>query len=104
MTVLKTRPSTIYVKVPISGTLDGAAIDVTQDSVYLAIVSRGTDAPAAGDWYAGDWETNGATTSARLLVGPEGDLDLPAGRYDVWTKVIDSPEIPVDKAGVLVVK
>lgn len=77
---------------PVVATEDGVAVDVTADTVHMAIVAG--DAPAAGDWKVAEWETSGGDVYARLLVGPGGDLTLERGWYGMWLKVTDNPEIP----------
>jgi hypothetical protein len=40
----------------------------------------------------------------QILIGPaSGDIQLAAGTYDWTVKVVDTPEVPVRKAGVVVV-
>lgn len=51
--------------------------------------------PTVADWKAGSWVA-GTTYDARLLIGPGSDVDLEPGRYTVWFRVIDNPEIPID--------
>lgn len=97
-----------YVKVLVEASKAGAVINPTGDVVQLAFPVQGV-APATGDWKTGSWETaappNTTTTEywARCLVGPSGAVALPAGRYDIWVKITDSPEVPVQYAGVLIV-
>lgn len=91
-----------YVLVPVSLKESGLLIDPTSDTVSLAFTAEGV-APVTGDWQTGTWETDATTTpdtySARCLVGPNGDVTLAVGVYDVWVRVTDSPEVPVRKAG-----
>lgn len=48
---------------------------------------------------AGVW-----TSTYQILIGPEdGDIELAVGTYDWTVKVIDTPEVPVRKSGVVVV-
>lgn len=89
-----------YVKVAVSATEAGSAVDPTNDTVQMAFPVLGTD-PISGDWKAATWETVGTTYYARCLVGPGGTVTLAAGSYNVWVKVTDNPEAPVRRAGVL---
>ncbi len=89
-----------YVKVQVSATESGAAIDPTPDVVAMAIV---TGTPVSGDFHTATWETAGTKYYARLLVGPGAALTLTPGTYGVWVKVTDSPEVPVKRSGALVV-
>lgn len=101
------------------------ALDITTDPAMLAIVPTGTQ-PTDADWVAAEWvrdaptgplaSTNRLTTAywyakvtgtvngetdfawLRVLVGPAGTVDLPDGAgADVWSKITDSPEVPVQK-------
>lgn len=95
-----------YVRVPVTGTLNGAAINPTIDVVAMAFMA-GTPATAASpgvsDWKTGSWETAGAVHYALCLVGPGGTTTLAVGEYQVWCKVTDSPEIPVRQVGTIVI-
>ena len=99
MTIRRPVLSTEYVRVPIAARENGVEVNPTSDAVYLALTTG--DEPASGDWHVGSWETDDSTYYARLLVGPSS-LALAAGVWIVWVKVTDSPEIPVRKAGRLV--
>lgn len=94
--------STVYVKVPVTATVNGAAVDPTTDTVALAFPVSGVT-PASDDWHTGSWETSGTTHYARLLVGPNGALNLAAGSFDVWVKVTDNPEQPVNQVDTLTI-
>jgi hypothetical protein len=93
-----------YVRVPVSATLSGVATNPTTDTVQMAFPATGVD-PVAGDWKAATWEPDTSVTPnvyyARCLVGPGGTVTLAVGRWDVWLKVSDNPEIPARKAGLL---
>ena len=79
----------------------------TGDDVKFAFVgSEGlTD---AATWYNGSWETRGNPQRpkyfAMCLIGPGGTVALPIGSYNIWVKITDSPEIPVEYAGLLEVE
>lgn len=91
-----------YVRVPVSATASGSAVDPTADTVQLAFMATAS-APSSGDWKTASWETDTGTTPdtyyARCLVGSA--VTLTAGTYTVWVKVTDSPETPVKRAGLL---
>lgn len=89
-----------YVKVPVTATVNGAAYNPTSDQVQLAFVTIGDD-PAGSDWVTGSWETASGTYYARALVGPGGTVELAKGRYQIYVKITDSPEIPVLESDVL---
>lgn len=92
-----------YVRVPVSATASGSAVDPTADTVQMAFLATAA-APVSGDWKTASWETDATTTPdtyyARCLVGSV--VTLTAGTtYTVWVKVTDSPETPVKRAGLL---
>jgi hypothetical protein len=95
-----------YVRVPVFAKEAGVVVNPTTDAVVMAFKSDGTE-PVTNDWKASTWETDSTTTPAtyyaRCLVGTGGTVALTDGTYDVWVRVTDSPEIPVRKAGRLVV-
>lgn len=91
-----------YVRVAVSATASGSAVNPTGDTVQMAFID-GTATPASGDWKTASWETDTGTEPdtyyARCLVGSA--VTLTAGTYSVWVKVADSPETPVRRAGLL---
>lgn len=107
--------TTEYIRVPVGLFNAGEPIDPSSLAVLLAFPA--TDV-APVTWVTGSWEPDGpssfATTSAgvriplysaRTLVGPgSGGTPLVIGSYDIWAKILSSPEIPVRKVGVLEVR
>ncbi len=91
-----------YVRVLVSASIDGATVDPTNDAVRFAFKTGGQQ-PSSGDFLAGSWEVIGGVPYARILVGPGGTIQLAAGRYDVYLKITDNPEVPVRLAGPLTV-
>lgn len=93
--------STEYVQVSVSAKESGVAIDPTADAVSMAFLAT-TAAPASGDWHTASWDTDTATEPdtylAQCLVGP-GAVVLTAAVYEVWVKVVHSPETVVRPAG-----
>lgn len=78
--------STVYLRVPVSATVGGQPVAVTDDPVSWAFTAVGA---SPGMWYTGDWEGQ----SARILIGPGGTTNaLPPREYWVWLRVVDSPE------------
>lgn len=103
------------------------ALDITADTAQVAIVTKGT-LPSDADWHDAAWVRSAPTSKVttqnpltteyryipvsgttpdgtdtaylRVLVGPGGDVQLPAtGSVDVWVKVVDNPETVVLKVG-----
>lgn len=96
--------STIDILVPITATVLGAPYDPTGDAVSIAFLPNGVT-PASGDWHAATWQTFGGAHYAVCLVGPaNGGVVLASGTWTVWTKVTDSPEVPVMLSGYLNIK
>ena len=89
-----------YVRVPVSATDNGASVDPTDDTVNMAFLASGIE-PDVADWQTAEWETDNGTYYARCLVGPGGTIELENGKYVVWVKIIDNPEIPVRSVGTL---
>jgi hypothetical protein len=90
--------ATEFVEVPIV-----VAEDPTGSAVELAIVDVWA-APTDADWVAGDWDPASTSSpyTARVLVGPDGDLELEArGWRAVYWRVLDDPEVPVRSAGLV---
>ncbi|GIH07420.1 hypothetical protein Rhe02_54870 [Rhizocola hellebori] len=91
-----------YVKVPVRVTESGASVDPTGATVQMAFTASDVD-PVSGDWKTASWETDATTTPdtylARCLVGSA--VTLAVGTYDVWVKILASPETVVDRAGFL---
>lgn len=80
--------------------------DITGKAIQVALPVANA---APSTWYnaevLGTNNVGGVWTSTyRILIGPSGgDVTLAAGTYDWTVKVIDTPEVPVRKAGVVVV-
>lgn len=88
--------------------LDGVAFDPTSDTVKFAFVADGTDLSSSSTFYTGLWGTKvtGSTSEYRAtcLIGPGGgQVTLAPGVYNVWVKITDSPEVPVEFCGQLVI-
>lgn len=94
--------TTEYVRIPVSAKENGSVVNPTTDAVQMAFVAADA-APGNTDWKTASWETDGSTYYARCLVGPSGDATPAVGSYHVWVKLTDNPEIPVRRAGRLVI-
>ena len=97
--------STEYVPVHVRATINGVSnADPTADAAQMAFIPPGSN-PSSGDWRTASWTTIPATPEplyiAQCLVGPAGTITLTAGTYQVWVKITDSPEIPVEPTGLL---
>lgn len=86
------RDSTEYVSIPIT-----APVDIDSDVVEVAFVHGQNNVPA--DWFAAT-VTDGV---AKVLVGPDGVIELTPQTWYVVVRVTDSPEVPVVNAGALIV-
>jgi len=87
-------PGTIeYLKYPVSADRGDTAIEPSDYPVYFAFPDPDV-APVEADWQPGDWEADGDTDLARILVGPDGGVVVPDGWHDVWLRIVDAPEHP----------
>lgn len=94
--------STRYIRCAVSATDNGELIDPTDESVDFAFVDAG-DTPVTADWVSGSWETTSEEYLARCLVGDGGAIELAAGTYDVWVRVILLPETIAEPVGELTI-
>jgi len=104
MAVTLSSLSTEYIRAEVSATEAGEPVDPTGGAVEFAFKDTDVE-PAGGDWKTGEWETDPAVSPvyyARILIGPSGET-LADGKYNVWLKIANSPEIPVRKIGVLTI-
>lgn len=106
MTVRRSVLSDEYVRVSVRALEGGELIDVTGDTVEIAIVLAGTD-PADDDWSAGTWETPAASPTAYYARALQSDVmgaDPPyePGRYKVWSRVADNPEVAAEPVYTLI--
>jgi hypothetical protein len=97
--------STQYVFIPVTATKSGIPYNPTGDAVQFAFMPGATKVPQVSDWVAGSWDTNTSSVlfpySAKCLVGPAGIINPGIGRYYMYLKITDNPEIPVLIAGLL---
>lgn len=84
-----------YVPVPVTFRSEGVFVDPTDDVVEMAFVPFDVAEPSSSDWNTASWETAAGVYLARCLVGPAGAVQLDAGRYRIFIRVSDNPEIPV---------
>ncbi|MET7975743.1 hypothetical protein ABZW44_22410 [Streptomyces mirabilis] len=71
--------STEYLHVPVTAP---AGVDLTGAPVRIAVVAHRVN-PADSEWQTAAWDSG----SARILIGPGGDLELAPGDYRVWVNV-----------------
>jgi hypothetical protein len=95
-----------YVGIPVKAvTLTGSAYNPTADVVQMAFMPTATQQPQLSDWQAAVWASVPGNLifpyAAFCLVGPGGTVNPGVGRYVVYLKVTDNPEIPVDVIGYL---
>lgn len=101
MDVNMSHLSTEYVQVPVSIIASGTPVDPTADTVQFAFVTRRD--PQVSDWVNGTWDTAPGGYLAQCLVGPNGDVSLALGTYQIWLKIVDTPEVPVRQVGLLAI-
>jgi hypothetical protein len=97
--------STQYVFIPVTATKSGIPYNPTGDPVVFAFAATATHVPQISDWVAGSWDVNTSSVlfpySAKCLVGPAGIINPGIGRYYMYIKITDNPEIPVLLGGLL---
>lgn len=79
---------------------DGAVVDPTSFPVQMAFMTNGST-PGALDWNAATWVTSGTNYYARILIGPDGGLNLLETDYWVYVRVDAGVEYPYMLAGKL---
>jgi len=77
----------------------------TNDKVEFSFTDKGGPVDDTS-WHGGSWETHHGSSNhpkyfAKCLVGPNGTVELDVGSYEIWVKITDDPEIPVEYAGIL---
>ena len=93
--VLDTR----YLAYPVEFVVGGTIQNPSADPVAFAFMPSPPDAnPGVSDWHTGSWiTTTSGTYAAQILLGPGvGGLALAAGVYNVWIRITDNPEVPVE--------
>lgn len=96
-TLVLSSLTTEYLHIPVTGD-----VDLDAQVVAIAVIPVGQEEPADDEWHEAAWVgAVGTTRSARVLIGPEEDLELANGTYTAWVKVTDTPEIPVRKSGLI---
>lgn len=58
--------------------------------------------PSTPDWHTGEWFVSATKLIARVLIGP-GVIPLAPDTYQVWVRVTDNPERPVQRAGAITI-
>jgi hypothetical protein len=101
VTLTQLAESTEPVQLQVSATSEGLAYDPTGDPVQIAFVPvpspPASPDPTDAEWNTAYWETDpGPAYWAGILVGPlNGGVQLEAGAYVAFVKVIDNPAVPV---------
>lgn len=90
--------ATMYVEVNV----DDAPSDPTSDVVEFAFTAPGVDVDTGASWHTGAWKVGAVDPYVcRVLVGPSGVETLANGTYAVWVRINHSPEIIVERVGLL---
>lgn len=93
--------STEYVAVNVTAlnTQGSLPVNPTGDNVYFAFMQQGT--PQNSDFHNAGWALGGPPYIAQILVGPANGVVLAQGKYTIWLKIVDNPEVPVIDVGTL---
>ena len=103
--------ATVFVRVPVQLTEDGAAVDLSAATMKLAFLPDLGPAevvqPVTADWKTATVDTDASTVpttySAQVLVGPGGTVTLAVGVYRVWAQVVASGQTFIEDTGALVI-
>ncbi len=98
--------STEFVKIQVSAADLGVDTTPVVFGTEMAVIPRSQQTPEEADWRPAEWETIGAGTYARILVGADQANPLPIvpGEWYVWVRIEASPESVVKRApGAIVV-
>lgn len=96
-----THGSTEYRRIKVTVTEDdGDPVNPTVFPVQIAFTLDGVK-PVEGDWLTASWVTVGSTYYARILVGPDGGVNLSDSDHHVWVRVDAGAEYPYMFAGIL---
>ena len=94
--------STEYVFIPVEVTDEFGEPEVPAGTVEAAFTLNAVE-PEGADWNPAVWVSSGDEHRVKILIGPESDVALPAGRYRPWVRMIDAPEKSVKPATNLLV-
>lgn len=97
---------TEYLTYPIAFTIGGTTQNPTGDPVAFAFMPNPANTnPTTGDWHTGQWITTGTGTyQAQILIGPANSgIALTVGVWNVWIRITDSPEIPIQQIDLLTI-
>ncbi len=82
----------------------GVIPDLSADPVFFGFTPVGAGYPTSG-LVAGSWSTFRNRQCAQIVVGPGGSyVPSAVGDLQVWLKVIDSPDVPLEAVGILTIK
>lgn len=100
-TYVMTYGSTEYRRIKVTVTDEAGAVVVpTAFPVQVAFTVDGA-LPSVSDWQAATWVTSGSNYYARILVGPDGGLNLSDSDHHVYVRVDAGVEYPYMFAGIL---
>lgn len=97
---------TQYLPYPVAFIIGGVAQNPTSDTVQFAFMPNPANQnPGTSDWHTGTWiTTSTGTYMAQILIGPANTgTPLTVGLYNVWIKITDNPEIPIEQIDLLTI-
>ncbi len=92
--------TTEYRRILVTAFDEEGALDPTSYDVDVAFVRAGSR-PTANDWNTASWVSSGSSHYARILVGPEGGVELEETDYAVYVRINAGAEYPVILTGYL---
>lgn len=69
-----------------------------EGNLHFAFTPTGAQ-PGPTEWVQGSWSAQAGDYYGRVLIGPESDVQLSVGSYDVWARIIVPPQKIVQPLG-----
>ncbi len=95
--------TTEYRRILVTAFDEDGSIDPTPYEVDVAFVATGSR-PTEDDWHEGSWVSSGSSNYVRILVGPEGGVELQEADYAVYVRINAGAEYPVMLTGYLALR
>ena len=102
--IIRSALDTRYLAYPVDYVVGGTIQNPSADPVAFAFMPNPPSAsPGVSDWHTGSWiTTTSGIYAAQILLGPaNGGYVLPVGTYNVWIRITDNPEVPVEQIDLL---
>jgi hypothetical protein len=82
----------------------GGEATLSSQPVAIALTAERQDPDDDTTWLTASWTGTADTArAAAILIGPGTSHEIAEGRYEVWVRVVDNPEVPIVHAGRLTI-